>query len=490
MRKKIYNKFFITLPFIVLLYAGCDALGVFAGSSSAEFSLITELAGVNTVYIPNDKFFYVNLKPGTFEGEENNRLDALIYAMDDGPGKDCKIPVEEESTEDLYCLIDIMEGDLWIHTFNIEYNVPAGMCDFLDFQVPWHFNQKVGKGPDDIYQCDDYQVGICESEEDDEGNITGYTVETETRYCLGGCVKGACGTGEEAQEVTTGCKGIPAPDENDPNNFRGGRDEIQTFCNGLDLSDVDLGNCCFGTYDLHSSEGGEPTTARWGGNLESCIGGFGRINWNTRGKYGEPISLVEPTKRNGLRKDYKIHNLVNLYKGHRETKGLPGGVIVEGLLQGHRPSLINANYFVDIEDKNFLGDGPRVYKTPTKCQLPGGCSTYLNVYNYQQTGYPYFTWACLNQAYEIKHRIHVAIREWNTQEEFNAFVESKGGRGDPDLEGSEGSVCEYYEATEKDLVKDTACNDMWDLDNLEDQKTGASTTHYYNPYPEILYGGN
>jgi len=485
MRKNIYKKFFITIPFIFLLYAGCDALGVFAGSSSAEFSLITELGGVNTIHIPNDKFFYVNLKPGTFEGEENNRLDALIYSMDDGPGTDCKIPVEEESTEDLYCLIDIMEGDLWIHTFNLEYNVPEGMCDFLSFQVPWHFNQSVGRGPARVYQVDNFQDGPCECE--GEGTERTCTVETETRYCLGNLtgntVAGVCGAGED-EPIVTGC--------DTPVN------EVNQYCNGLNLSNEDLGNCCFGTYRLYNTGSDvEPTTVDWGGDLNTCIGGYGKTGWSTRGKYGEPISLIRPTKRTGLIDDYEIPALVNLYNGHSDGS----------ILKGKRPSLINANFWKEIEDKKFLEGTPRVYKPPTDPQLP---ATYHLVYSYQKQGYPYFTWACLNQAYEVKHRIHLALREWNTQEEFNAFVESKGGRGDPDLEGEEGSVCEYYEAGEKNLFTDTSyCNDMWDLDDLEaqparivvpildsngnpvlDVNDNPTTREEYRPYPLILYGGN
>ena len=108
-------------------------------------------------------------------------MDALIYAMDDGPGTNCKIPVEQESTEDLYCIMDIMEGDLWFHSLVLEYNVPEDMCDFLDFQVSWHFNQKIGKGPSKVYQCDDYFTGCSDAENP--------MPETETRYCLGGCTR-------------------------------------------------------------------------------------------------------------------------------------------------------------------------------------------------------------------------------------------------------------------------------------------------------------
>ena len=43
--------------------------------------------------------------------------------------------------------MDVMEGDLFFHQIVLEYNVPEGMCDYLSFDVPWHFNQRVGLGP-------------------------------------------------------------------------------------------------------------------------------------------------------------------------------------------------------------------------------------------------------------------------------------------------------------------------------------------------------
>ena len=137
--RKIFIKlrWFYILALTVLLFASCDAfklLGI-AGSSS-QYSLVP-IEGLSTTNIPNAKFFYVNLYAAYYTGEGFDPLDALIYAMGDSPGVDCKIPVEQtESTEDLYCIMDVMEGDLWFHEIVLEYNVPAGMCDYLSFDVP------------------------------------------------------------------------------------------------------------------------------------------------------------------------------------------------------------------------------------------------------------------------------------------------------------------------------------------------------------------
>ena len=65
------------------------------------------------------------------------------------------------------------------------------------------------------------------------------------------------------------------------------------------------------------------------------------------------------------------------------------------------------------------------------------------------------------------------------------FKTTTGGRGDPDVVGLEGSACKYYESGESNILKDTACNDIWDADDRDAVLSGSGLD--YNPYPEILY---
>ena len=91
------------------------------------------------------------------------------------------------------------------------------------------------------------------------------------------------------------------------------------------------------------------------------------------------------------------------------------------------------------------------------------------------TGHPFITWSCLDNAKETKHRIHLLIREWNTQEEFKDFKEN--GRGDPDTDGNEGDSCEHYESKHNTFSR---CNDLYDADDSDNET---------DPYPEIDYEG-
>ena len=92
-------------------------------------------------------------------------------------------------------------------------------------------------------------------------------------------------------------------------------------------------------------------------------------------------------------------------------------------------------------------------------------------------GHPFITWACLDNAKEVKHRINLLIREWNTQEEFSSFKESEGSRGDPDTGGLEGSECDYYE---KSNAIFGSCNDLRDADDF-------GTDYPVTDYPELKY---
>ena len=257
-------KWLYVLGLFIFFLVNCNPLGIFGIGSSSEISSLIPIDGLNTAHIPNESYFYININNSYYIGEGFEQLQTFIYAMDFGPGTDCKIKIpenpEEGNTEDLYCIMDIMELDLWFHKIILEYNVPPEMCDYLHVDVPWHFNQKVGYGPRNVYECTDYRTGT-----NDDGEPI-----TETRYCLGGCTKHTTttGEGEDAEEttVTIGCVGA------------GPVEDAQSFCSDLDKSENDLANCCLGEYNL-INDSNTSTESEWGGDLKECIGGLGRISW-------------------------------------------------------------------------------------------------------------------------------------------------------------------------------------------------------------------
>ena len=151
--KQLYKSFYIAV-ILILAFATCD-LAFLNGNRSYQYSLVDENGNPLTNDIPDDDFFYINLKSAYYTGAPGqfNPLDFILYAMDDGPGTDCKISVNEESgTEDLFCILDVMEGDLWYQEMTLQYNMPAGMCSYLGFLPHWHFNYEVGYGPPYVAQ--------------------------------------------------------------------------------------------------------------------------------------------------------------------------------------------------------------------------------------------------------------------------------------------------------------------------------------------------
>ena len=238
----------------------------------------------------------------------------------------------------------------------------------------------------------------------------------------------------------------------------------------MDQSEKELSNCCLGDYTLISGE--TTSEVSWGGNLQECIGGSARVNWDFFNKEGLPITEVENTLKDGYRDTYEMPPLVDVYDGSKHPRGTAY----------REPSFITANYWTDVENKESATNKPKFYTAPNSSQLP---ADYMR--SFHTEGYPYFTWSCLDKAREIKHRIHLVVREWNTQEEFNTFKDTSGGRGDPDVVGLEGSSCEYFESAENSILKDTECNDMLDADDWD--LIDAGIGRRYNPYPEILYKG-
>ena len=499
----LFCGFFI---FFISVFSSCD-LSMFANNRSRQYSIVSPEDEISQ--IPTSDFFFINLKSAYYTGAQGsfNPLDFMLYAMDDGPGTQCKISVDEESsTEDLYCMLDVMEGDLWYHEIELEYNVPPGMCSYLGFLPHWHFNYEVGYGPPYVAQertsrVDDNNntvltyVGCDRKPEPDAGNsscshsacTTQAHCEDASHICNSSCSHSACTTQAHCEDASHICNNFCSHSacttqahcedaSHACNNGNGAGTwtatagtwtatagtwtEVQTIsiCKGTKIGsaeteaeikeicpyfkksgDKDI-NCCLGGYTLFK-DGKAGKRESWGDDEdkigEDCIGGVARIgklegfsNQTLFDKNsGLPVMLVRESGREGVQDKYTLPPLIS------------------HLGRGQGYSFPLANFFKAIEDDK---------ENPT---LP---DFYIAIY----TGHPFITWSCLDNAKEVKHRIHLLIREWNTQEEFNRFKESQGSRGDPDTEGREGSGCDYYESTQAVFG---ACNDLDDADDFENR---------------------
>ena len=456
--------------------------GAFLNTSSF-FSSLPDADGSPT--IPSDKFFYVQISDATFRGRQGDEvLDYVMYERESGPGYDCKISKDEQNTtEDLYCMFEALEGDLFFHDIEFEYNVPSGMCDYFTFQTHWHYNQASGTGPPKVFRemdkiaqtkyCLDSAVGEIDCKDCKDKEETGYTSQTcyedngfiyylgvyrEVSTCPSGDV---CVTEKKELDIKTYLITELSDPEVDPLKL--------CYYNGTPSGE----NCCIGVYDLYDLDKTEAQKTQehsWGGNIGVCTGGLGRSSWAEVSGDGFPKIDIRHAI-NGLRDNYKIESIFGVLGYKYKIKG------EEQFSLDPRYSLVTANYWEGIEDQE---DSPSFYK-----------STQITNDKYKHKaadpGYPYITWACLDKAQEVRHRIHLIIREWNTREEFMEF--KGGGTGDPDVGGKdkvdEGDNCDYYEQDDDNIeffYKEmrNSCNDMRDVDDW--MTTGED-------YPELHYQG-
>lgn len=338
---------------------------------------------------------------------------------------DPDIDFSEQHSKDIYCIMDVMEEEFNSVNISLIYNIPDGMCHHVVTRMPWHFNQEAGFGPSRIYKC---EIQVLTGT--DENGVS--ACSTEERYFLNGsdCPSDdACPT---------------------PRNIRArGRADIQEFCARYDKSNQGKGNCCFGEYTVinpNDPDTSEVENGEWGGDLKTCIGGPARTSWEAFNDVGLPIPReVLTNHEEGYREKFIIESISEAFNGTIAPY-----------------SLVWANYIkaLDVESS----------RVPERVEQLLERDNPLFSRNEIFAPYYFFSVECLDPASEVLHALHLMIQEWNTYEEFYDHWVSKGAtqENDPDVEGTEGSDCDY----EEDRLGSTSyypeCNDMLDLDDFSE----------------------
>ena len=487
------------LIFVLWAFSSCDL---------NRFSQYSIISPDDIKDISADEFFYVNIESAYAEKSGSDPLSFLIYAMDDGPGTDCKIPVNKEDSEDLFCILDIMEGDLWLHEINLKYNVPPGMCSYLTFLPHWHYNKKGGFGPPYVAQ---YPTEVS----NDNGKTTeihyvGCKVTPKNRTAT--CSHNECTSQTDCGDASHPCNGAFCSKDGSRlsrctsqedctsahtcNNQSAGTWTAGTagewsptlsICPGSeqyeksnrDYKKLCPYTCCIGEYILYENGKIKEEDQEWAEDQEfkKCIGGLAKLS-EPKGfegdffnKEGFPFTLI---KESGSKRVDGSYTLPPLYKN---------------IDQSNRVSFPTANFFKAIEDNKDTTENALTLGSPDFYKRPGPFTTWVNgkvekdkVY-LDKPGNPFLTWSCLDNAKETKHRIHLLIREWNTQEEFNDFKE--GGNGDPDTGGTEGNDCDYYQNNDDNFSE---CNDLQDADDPRGKQRYPNIK--YNDDPDEDDGGS
>ena len=395
----------------------------------ADFSSLPQY-GEN---IPDSDYFFINLSSETYTRQKTQGQTFLIYESEAGVGYDCKIPIDSDPAGDLYCYVEAHEGDLFIEELKLDYNIPQGMCNYLNFQTHWHFNQPVG----------------MPEGEGERRDILSCTSSNSTRYYW-----------YSREDASDGCKELCNRNEQ----TLGPVDNPLRFC-AYDYTALGLANGCVGSYREYTCEQNstgdgdsqviewvgpvDSGNTSWGGSMADAIGGLGHPSlWShyassvLQGKDGTSAEMSMPTAV-----------IQNVYQGYRGEYAIaPLGDIMGNAYHSTIPI---ANYYEDLENHDFDSDTPEFYKS-------------YEILGEEIKGHPYISWACLDASHETLHSIHIMIREWNTKSQFLEYVDSEGDSGDSDEEGEEGDDCDNYEPDQDLDFNNTTCNDLNDVDDFFD----------------------
>ena len=325
----------------------------------------------------------------------------VVYEQsDDGWDTRCFIDSKETSSQEKVCTIDIMEGDMFMNSLTLQYNVPPELCRNLRVSPAWHWNESPGRGPTQVTMTVDA-----------DSNVT------------------ACTAFNSGTSTMVNCSDHP---------------ELTDTSEPAGPSCI-YGDCCWGDYTLTITtldEDGNPagtgvSEKEWGTSVQSCIGGPGRTAWEAYSEIGYPVPLAYEVPENSL----------------GTTVGLNGAITMPANISSSRSYFSTmANFFESDGRHNHSGyvssnSSSKPYAIEPIDDLDGSSVP---------SGSEAFVFECLDDAFEVKHRITAYIREWNTAAAFLAYGSSSGTNYNPDVGGAE-SDC--------DGIGDY-CNDFWDFEDI------------------------
>lgn len=327
------------------------------------------------------------------------------------------------SPNDLTCVVDVGELDLFYNGIKLQFNSPANQCKYIRTTPYWYYNYEIGFGPSEV------TVAVTK---DASGVVT-------SSSCTVDGVNYSCTTS------------APPTVANDIKvDFTG--DEINVRCN-YDTSNVIGGaNCCFGKYDLHTSllkAGDEPINVDkygedWSGGSVNCIGGQGRTDWEDFDAEGLPIPLIERNKANESR------TKIIKTKGPLFSIGMSSNIPVANYFTAGLHT--HAGYGVA---SGTVSDAP-YYVDPISDRSG----------SYIRPGNEYYTFECLDEAFETNYRIRMLVQDWNTVAALQTYVSTGSLAPGPDESGTAPGSCPG--------LAGVSCNQAQDADDFVNALGGYS----------------
>lgn len=381
----------------------------------------------------DEEYFYVAVK--------NDANDAVVHVHDATDfSKTCSVSKSSLAHEDIMCMIEVPEGDIYAKDLVLEYNIPREMCRYMVQETYWFYNREVGIGPETISVSADNSVNAS-------GDIT-----STTYTCAFDGVVGDCATGHPEVAIT---------------GMTPGSQNIKCIYD-------DTTNCCIGDYTLlrtvltngASADVSTPVETSWGGNLKNCIGGPGKTNWSEYTVENIPAGELRFT-RPGVKSTYTITAPSDL--------GLGG-------LDPETSSIHVANWYGDAADHTHDGFVSAASSTMPFFMAPidDRDGTAIDPSNRS------YNFICLDEAFEIKHRIRAFVREWDYYPDFKNYISSLGVIEFPDR-ATFGSMPDETDPTCLEGLQGF-CNDSLDIDdflNLVAPSRASLLTPFYDTTPPL-----
>ncbi len=382
-------------------------------STTTDSGSSNDGSGSDTVVTPPSNYdlthFFVALDTSTSYPHYVSQLNSY--------GSKCSI-APTSTGNDLSCVVEVPELSLFYGGINFAVNIPAGMCEYVSEKPYWYYNKEVGIGPTAV---------SIEKTTDSTGGVS-------FRCSSAGAALSSTCTGEEV-------------------NFNREDDEMTAECVYVALDGT---NCCTGEYTLTTinktiDASGAVTTSsssvprEWGNNIKACIGGAGKTNWEIFNSSGLPNPRLTEM-RNGKLLPYVVAAPM------LSTLGATTNIPVSNYFTILSPAASSPHYHTGFGTASGSTSVLPYYIDPISDRSGNGVTK----------GNPYYEYSCLNDAYEIKNRIRVYVREWDDYGSYASYVSTGVVSGTP-WDVTPGSVEGGADCTG---LSPELCNDITDGDNF------------------------
>lgn len=381
----------------------------------------SEKGGFTPTDLPSDggnapiagKGFAISI-PSTYEGS------AFLHLFND-PTKACEIPNTATTPQEIQCLANVTELDLYMNGLPFTINYPAGLCKFSGQIAYYYYKHEPGTAP---------------------GSATAsVTIDNGAPAQVTACGGGA--TLDAAQNRCTFASG------------EGSFDATGTPTCVYDHSaDGGTGpNCCEGSYAFTITE---TTIER---DTDGTISNTVIVPKVVRGSYGGKHAncLAGPALSGTVSTSgYPTYTMAKVAaSGGTISYATPIPISSHG---GRSVNFDASNFFA--WDDYIIGDHAAAQRP--RSLVPGNDRTGDFVRDTRES----YMFDCLNAADELKHRIHLYIAEWDTVENYEAYSEDGDTSVSPNALDTDldGTHCAVGEA----IPGSGFCNDYgdWNFDDV------------------------